>query len=551
MSDTVTAIKNRLTILDVVEPYVKLVRAGRYYKGLSPFTKEKSPSFFVSPERGLYHCFSTGKGGDMFTFMSEMEGVDFKGALMLLAEKAGVTVEHGTRRDTKEVDALYAALQAAQDFFVAQLEHKKDAHTYLMSRGLTEKTITEWGVGYAPRDWTALKGELMNAGHAEPILEKAGLIKRKDSDDAGAELRTYDRFRGRIMFPLRDIAGRVVGFSGRIFEDDPKHPQAKYLNSPDGALFNKSQILFGLHEAKKNFRTLKSAMLVEGQMDLLMVHQAGYGNAIATSGTAFTEEHAKIIKRYTDNILIAYDNDAAGVLAARRAAELALPMGCMVKVAMFEGKDPADAILASPQKFKDAVKNAVHIVESTLARVRKEVSDERAFRVAVGREVLPLIARIPNALEVSYFVSLIARTIGVDESVLYVELAKIPKQGVPVEKTVVPEVSSTSDQRLVVGLKEVLKKMGDARADAIHVETVLNEADARQAQFEAEIFMEEHKTDIDTALSDVTERSIRLYAARLYQEALARLRSAEVSGDDAEKAQALADVARLAVQLKK
>ncbi|MEK7531180.1 MAG: DNA primase [Patescibacteria group bacterium] len=551
MSDTVTAIKNRLTILDVVEPYVKLVRAGRYYKGLSPFTKEKTPSFFVSPERGLYHCFSTGKGGDMFTFVSEMEGVDFKGALILLAEKAGVTVEFGTRRDTKETDALYAALQAAQDFFVTQLAYKKDAQEYLLSRGLTEKTMHEWGVGYAPREWSTLKGELMHAGHTEPILEKAGLIKRKDSDDAGAELRTYDRFRGRIMFPLRDIAGRVVGFSGRIFEDDPKHPQAKYLNSPDGVLFNKSRVLFGLHEAKKHFRTLKSAMLVEGQMDLLMVHQAGYGNAVATSGTAFTDEHAKIIKRYTDNLLIAYDNDDAGILAARRAAELALPMGCIVKVVTFGGKDPADALLASPQKFKDAVKSAQHIVEATLARVRRDVQDERSFRVAVGREVLPLIARIPNALEVSYFVSLIARTISVDESVLYVELAKIPKQTIIADTVVAPEAVSTSDQRLVAGLKAVLTHMHDPRAESIRVDTELSEAEARQAQFEAEIFMEEHKTDIDQALTDVAERADRLYAERQYQAALTQLRSAEASGDDDEKMKALADVARLAARLKK
>ncbi len=560
MSDTVEKIKDRLSILDVVQPYVKLTRAGKQYRGLSPFTKEKTPSFFVSPDRGLYHCFSTGKGGDMFTFIEEMEGVDFRGALKMLADKAGVELEPERTEDHGVRDRLYAALKGAEDFFSETLKSRADAVTYLKERGLTEETTRLWAVGYAPKEWQALKEYLAEKKFTDSELLDAGLVKRPESGEKPQETTTrmYDRFRCRLMFPIRDISGRTVGFSGRIFEDDPAHPQAKYLNSPETRIFDKSRVLYGLDKAREGIRELGAALLVEGQMDLLMAHQGGYRNAVATSGTSFTVPHAELLKRYTPNLLIAYDGDRAGVSAAGRAAAIALRAGMDVKIAKLpSGKDPADLLSEDKEAFRKSVREASHVVDFYLAHLADAKYDQRTFRLEVTRTVLPYVAEIVNRVDQAHFVNRVSEALGVPEDAVTAEVKKlkIPASapsapGRPLSAPDAEPFLSRIDflERLVVGLLLLFKERGDLESlkgpeDALQgavgdtriAELSENEEFRRAALFRAELFLSEHGEGADqaAAVRETCLDFIREANRERYRETAAELRRAEAAHDEA------------------
>jgi len=411
--DTVGQIKEKLTILDVVGSYVKLTRAGKHHRGLSPFNKEKTPSFYVNPERGSYYCFSSGQGGDMFTFIEKMEGVDFKGALIILAEKAGVEIvyEKGASGvDKNKKDKLYEACAQAEAFYTSLLMEGKgvegSAYAYALSRGLSEETIKEWGLGFAPDGWRGLFEKLLGEGFTEAELVSAGLIKEADEKKGTY----YDRFRNRLMFPIRDSVGRTVGFTGRAL--DPKD-QAKYLNSPETDLYKKSDILFGMDKAKDAIRTRGFALMVEGQMDLLMLHQIGFKNTIALSGTALTPSHLALIKRYADNLMLALDSDRAGLAASQKNAITALRSGMRVKaVHMPAGKDPADLALEDPKDLTKRIADASSIVEFFLLVLAENYPDSLRLLVASERAVLPLIASMESAMEREHFVGIVARALG-------------------------------------------------------------------------------------------------------------------------------------------
>lgn len=411
--DTVEQIKQKLTILDVVGSYVKLTRAGKHHRGLSPFNKEKTPSFYVNPERGSYYCFSSGQGGDMFTFIEKMEGVDFKGALKILAEKAGVELvyERGASGiDKNKKDRLYEACAQAEAFYTGLLLEGKDvagsAYAYALSRGLSPETIQEWGLGFAPSGWRGLFEQLLGEGFTEAELVQAGLIKEADEKKGTY----YDRFRNRLMFPIRDSVGRTVGFTGRAL--DP-NDQAKYLNSPETDLYKKSDILFGMDKAKDAIRTRGFALMVEGQMDLLMLHQIGFKNTIALSGTALTPSHLSLIKRYADNLMLALDSDRAGLAASQKNAITALRAGMRVKaVHMPQGKDPADLALEDPKDLTKRIADASSIVEFFLLVLAENYPDSLRLLVASERAVLPLIASMESAMEREHFVGIVARALG-------------------------------------------------------------------------------------------------------------------------------------------
>ncbi|MBU2220358.1 hypothetical protein KKD81_00290 [Patescibacteria group bacterium] len=263
--DTVQKIKEKLSILEVVAPYVKLAKAGRNYKGLSPFTKEKTPSFYVNVERGTYYCFSSGQGGDQFEFVQKMEGVDFKGALKILAEKAGVEIVYsGSKKDKGKEDRLYEAMSRAETLYSSLLDTKGSAYAYALSRGLTAESIKDWNLGYAPEAWRTVLESLTASGFTTQELGAAGLIKEADEKKGT----WYDRFRNRLVFPIRDTAGRTVAFTGRAL--DPKD-QAKYLNSPETDLYKKSEILFGMNKAKDAIRTRGFALLVDFKPRLIFI----------------------------------------------------------------------------------------------------------------------------------------------------------------------------------------------------------------------------------------------------------------------------------------
>ncbi len=598
MSDTVEKIKERLSILDVVSPYVKLARAGKNYKGLSPFTKEKTPSFFVSVERGLYHCFSTGKGGDMFTFVEEMEGIDFKGALKILAEKAGVplTVQKPGERDMKE--RLYAALSAASEFFVRTLGTRPDVKAYVLSRAVSDETIKDWSLGYAPNEWQALHAELARLGFTDSELERAGLVKQTDSSESQVQSqesktmnsklgtrdsrasRVYDRFRGRIMFPLSDVSGRVLGFSGRIFEDDPEHSQAKYINSPETDVFDKSCALYGIDRAREGIRELGAAILVEGQFDLIMAHQAGYRNTVATSGTALTERHVELLKRYSQNLLIAYDGDRAGIAAAGRAAAVALRAGMNVKVAKLPpGADPADLIKDNIELFKEAVKGALHVVDFYLAHITDAKYDARTFRLEVSRVVLPYVAMIDNKIDQAHFVKRVAEVLQVPEEAVAAEAKKVHSLEFKVQSsnselgTKDSELARSAEpflsrgetiERLLFGLMLLFTEHGDTES-ARKTEAVLraalseaefsafSESDAkRTALFEADLFLERYAEpkELSQVMEELFETLKRESAHEHYRETLVSLRAAEVARDEAQTAKLMQELSALASALR-
>lgn len=404
--DTVQLIKQKLSIVDVVTPYVKLTKAGRHYKGLSPFNKEKTPSFFVNPDRGSYFCFSSGQGGDMFTFVEKMEGVDFKGALKILAEKAGVPLVYQGNKDTGKTDRLREALARAEQFFAERLTEEGEAYQYALSRGLTKETIRTWNLGYAPDAWRELYENLVQNGFTTEELLQAGLIKEADGK-AGTY---YDRFRNRLMFPIKDTAGRTVAFTGRALE---KEAQAKYLNSPETELFKKSEILFGMHLAKDAMRTRGFALLVEGQFDLLLLHQIGFQNTIALSGTALSTVHLSLIKRYSDNLMLALDADRAGLSASAKNAYAALLSHMRVKaVRLPQGKDPADLAKDTPQDLTRRIKESEPIIEFFLSVLRAQETDTIRFLSSVERIVLPLVSVMQSPLEKDHALTTISRYTG-------------------------------------------------------------------------------------------------------------------------------------------
>jgi len=405
---TVQEIKETISILDVVQPYVKLVRAGRNWKGISPFTKEKTPSFFVSPERGTYYCFSSGQGGDMFTFIEKMEGVDFKGALKILADKAGVVVRYEHNNESyKHTDRLLEALARAEQFFVEQLTTDTNAYRYARERGLSEETIATWRLGFAPDGWRGLLDSLTKQGFTVKELSEAGLIKEAERKSGT----WYDRFRNRLMFPIRDSASRTVAFTGRaLSEDEP----AKYLNSPETELFQKSKTIFGMVRAKDAIRIRGFALLVEGQMDVLHCHQAGFTNAIALSGTALSKEHVTFIKRYSDNLMLVLDSDRAGLAATARSTDTALSLGMRVKaVQLPDGQDPAESIMTDKKDFSARVAGAKTVVEFFFAVFSTQETDQHRLLLTVQKTVLPLIARIKSPLEREHFIGVVARTLAV------------------------------------------------------------------------------------------------------------------------------------------
>ena len=430
MSSAAETIKDRLGIVEVISSYMKIDKAGSTYKGRCPFHHEKTPSFFVSPVRNNYYCFGCAAKGDIFTFVQEFEKVDFLGALKILAEKAGVELEQFKSESKGEADRLRGVLELATKFFEQNLHapRNKKATEYLTGRGLTEKTIIDWRIGFAENEWRKLHDFLLTKRVGEIDMEAVGLIKRSEKEGARADS-VYDRFRARIIFPLFDASSRVIGYSGRIF-GVPDGDGPKYLNSPDTVLFNKSDTLYGYHKAKDGIREWRYAILVEGQMDLLMCHQSGFTNTVATSGTSLTGLHLEKLKKLSDNLMLVYDADKAGLKATLRAWTSALALGMDVKVASLpNGDDPASLLLRDKDSFKNSIKHSKHIIDYYIDILLKEketnsLSDSH-FKKTVEKEVLPYVAVIDSAIDRSNFISKVSVKTGIYESDIREEVDKI------------------------------------------------------------------------------------------------------------------------------
>lgn len=340
-------IKEKLDIVEIIRSYIPLQQAGKNFKAVCPFHKEKTPSFIVSPDRQTWHCFGQcNEGGDVISFVMKYENVEFYDALRALAGKAGIELRQLNPAQEKEFGMLYDICEAATKFFEEQLLQSPDAALYLTQRGIRKETREEFSIGYAPHQKDALMVHLVNAGYTTANIERSGLAFK-------TERGTYmDRFRGRVMFPLKNTFGKTVSFSGRILPSYENEHTGKYVNGPETGIFSKSRLLFALDIAKSEIKKADSAIIVEGQMDLVTLFQEGVRNVVATSGTALTQNHLVIIKKLTDQIVLAFDSDEAGQLAAERALDMAHMLDFTVRLFFVpDGKDASEYIAKNPGKI--------------------------------------------------------------------------------------------------------------------------------------------------------------------------------------------------------
>lgn len=402
-------IKDRLSILDVVSTYVRLEKSGSQFKGRCPFHNEKTPSFYVSPSRNSYHCFGCSKGGDIFSFIQDIEHIPFREALELLAGRAGVELKSYKQNDSS--NSILAVLEDATKFFCLNLNKYPSSKVYASSRGMSDETIENFRVGYAHTEWRSLYDYLRSLKYTDDDIEKSGLVIKTEKG-------YYDRFRGRLMFPISSPSGKVVGFTGRVMPEVEKaseKPLAKYVNTPETSLYHKSKILFGYDKAKQAMVDEDLCIVVEGQMDTIMTHQSGTKNVVGVSGTAFTDEQLTLILRMTRNIALSFDSDKAGQSALIRSAELALLSDANVEVInLGEDKDPADIVVTDPSKWKEAVAGRTHVVEYLLKKIRDEVTDDRVYSLEVRRVVIPLISSIKSHIDRDIFLKRVAEALGVD-----------------------------------------------------------------------------------------------------------------------------------------
>lgn len=426
MSSSVDQIKSKIDIVSLISSYIKLEKAGANFKGRCPFHNEKTPSFFVSPDRGNYYCFGCQAKGDIFTFVQEFEGLDFIGSLKVLAERAGVELDQFRTGEKSEKERLFSVLETAVFFYEKKLSENKEALDYLASRGVTPESIKNFRIGFAPADWRELYEYLLEKKISVKDMLAVGLIKQKDGALTGSSY--YDTFRGRIMFPISDSSGRVVGFSGRILVADDKSP--KYLNTPETELFNKSEILFGLDKAKKDIRLKDYSILVEGQMDLVMMHQVGLTNTVASSGTALTSAHLEKLRRLSERVMMSFDSDSAGFNASDRSAKIALSLGMDLKlVQMPEGKDPADLAKENPELLKECFRNSKSIVDFYVDTLLSRNLDPKDLAIEIRKKVLPYIAEMKEKTDQSHWVKTIMKKTFLNEEALWEDLKKITSPG--------------------------------------------------------------------------------------------------------------------------
>ena len=557
--DAKEEIRSRLNIEDVIGEYVELKRAGRSYKGLSPFTGEKTPSFFVSPEKNIWHDFSSNKGGDVFAFVMEAEGMDFRQAMEFLARKAGVDLSEyqsaGAKKRSAYKKRLLAANELAARYFQQSLLRSQQAIEYVFKqRGLSRQTVQNFQIGYAPDSGTALLAALEKRGFTKREINDAGLLNRYGKD----------LFRGRMMIPLMDQSGQVIGFTGRIIGNAPNAP--KYLNTPQTLLYDKGRHIFALSQAKEAIRKSGFVVMVEGNLDVVSSHQAGVAQTVATAGTSMTENHLKAVKRLTSDVRLCYDSDKAGVAATERAIELASHEGVeLTIISLPDGaKDPDELIKSSVQAWREAIARNEPAVEWVL----RQHAERCDLNTAVGRRTfttaaLRIVRGLADPVEREYYIKRVATMSHTSEEAIRQKLA-----GEPVKKrTFKPVVANTSiikneqavleDDILALALYdarclEELRRAGRQQWSSVEREllaTVLLEEDDPQNRpkklQKADIYvkMVSLRAEERYAAWDSGDRYVAMcqllrdkedkHNKQTQQELLAKLRDAEAAGDEA------------------
>lgn len=425
---TIEEIKNRIDIIDVIGDFVTLKRTGQHYKAKSPFTDEKTPSFIVFPRNQNFKDFSSGKQGDAITFIMEYDGLSYVDALIYLANKYGVKIEEEEQSPEEillqnERESLYIILNYAKEFFKENLweteEGKSIGLSYFSERGFTDEIIKKFELGYSMDQWNALENDAKKKQYNLDLLEKAGLIIRKDD-------RQYDRFRGRVIFPVHSITGKAIAFGARILTNDKNQP--KYLNSPETDVYHKSNVLYGLFQSSRAIRQYDNCYLVEGYTDVISLHQYGVENVVASSGTSLTENQIKLIQRHTNNITVLFDGDAAGIRASIRGIDMILQQDMDVKAVVFpDGEDPDSySRKLGAANFREfLVENAQDFIHFKTKLLSQGSTKDPISKANTIQQIIVSISNIPNPLKRAMYIKETGTLLGLDEQLLYSELNKI------------------------------------------------------------------------------------------------------------------------------
>ncbi len=448
--DDLDLIKQKVSVVDLIGEYLPLKKTGINFKALCPFHSEKTPSFVVSPERGIWKCFGCQKGGDIFKFVMEKEGLEFKDALEMLAKKAGIVLKRTPQKKDFKFK-LFEINQKASQFFSYMLsEHDlgKSALDYLKKRGLAQETIKEFGLGYAPLSWETLVKFLEKRKFSRKEIIESGLA-------VASQRGGYDRFRGRIMFPLLDVQGNVLGFSGRILNTG----EPKYVNTPQTPIFDKGKFLFGINLSKGEIKQKKESIIVEGEIDMIASYQTGIKNIVASKGTGLTEGQLELIKRYAETIILCFDSDLAGDWASRRGIEIADRLGLNIKVIEIEGgKDPAELCLKDPKEWKKLVDSSVSVYDYYLKSAAKRYSlKSPEDKKAISQELIPIWQTISDPLVKEHYIQKLAALLQVKEEIIRTEVRKKSTKAFSFKEKV-KNIPLVKDEREITDRKDLLEE---------------------------------------------------------------------------------------------
>ena len=432
--DTIDQIQQSIDVVEVISDFVSLKRKGHYYTGCCPFHNEKTPSFTVTPAKGIYKCFGCGKGGDAIQFIMEHEGASYVEAMAYMAKKYNIEIKEEELSEEQsfeqsEKDSMLVVTNYASQYYIEQLWNSEDGKSiglsYFKERGFREETIKKFELGYSHDQWDAFTQNAIEKGYKTEFLTKTGLSIERDNTNDGNLKKFFDRFRGRVMFPIHNVAGRVTAFGARILKADKT--QAKYLNSIESVIYHKSKILYGLFQAKQAIRKEEECLLVEGYTDVISLHQSGVENVVASSGTSLTEDQIKLVKRYTPNITILYDGDAAGLKASLRGVDLILQQDMNVSIVVFpEGEDPDSYVQKiGPTAFKDYIKSKKKDFISFKTEISlKDIGNDPIKRAEVIRDIVESISKVPDAIKRSVFFRECSKLLEIDEQILISEYNK-------------------------------------------------------------------------------------------------------------------------------
>ena len=433
--ETLDRIQESIDIVDVIGDFVSLKKKGQNYTACCPFHNEKTPSFNVNPAKGIYKCFGCGKAGDAIQFIMDMEGLGFQETLKYLAKKYNIEIKEEEQSSEEllqqnERESLLIVLNYAKNYYHNTLLNHEDGRSiglsYFRERGFSEKTIDKFELGYSLDEWDALLKDALKGNYQQSVLEKAGLIvKRENANDSNA-VRYYDRFRGRVIFPIHNITGKVIAFGARILKTDKNQP--KYLNSPETEVYHKSKILYGIYQAKQAIRQEDNCLLVEGYTDVISLFQAGVENVVASSGTSLTEEQIRLIKRYTSNITVLYDGDAAGIKASIRGIDMILQEGLDVSVVSFpDGEDPDSYVRKiGGTEFAAYLKTARRdFIAFKTELFLKDAQNDPIKKAGVVREIVISVSKISDRIKREIFIKQCSVSLGISEETLISEVNKI------------------------------------------------------------------------------------------------------------------------------